>query len=58
MRNLVVGQGYPRVYQTGVNVDLGCLPEFQGKSLLMKTPCISDPVLKGIEMELTWKPPP
>lgn len=35
-----------------------CLPELEGKTLLLMTPHTSDTELRGIELKLTWKPSP
>lgn len=34
-----------------------CLPELEGKTLLMKTPCTWDTRVGGIGLVMTWKPP-
>lgn len=36
---------------------LGCLPEPEGKSLILKTLHTLDTGLEGNELELIWKPP-
>lgn len=53
----VVGQGEtPKTKQT-IAVAIGCLPELEGKTQLLKTPYVLDTCNKEIELKLTWKPP-
>lgn len=36
---------------------LGCLPEVEGKTLLLKTPCTLDIGLREFQLELSGTPP-
>lgn len=49
-------QETPQTVQVSANA-LGCLPEFEGETVLLKIPETSDTGLGGIELDLTWKPP-
>ena len=40
-----------------IAIVLGCLPELEGKTLLLKTPCTLDTGRGGISVELTRNPP-
>lgn len=42
----------PQILQAFILV---CLSELEGETLLLKTPCMFDTRLGGIELELTWK---
>lgn len=46
----------PQTIQS-IAIALGCLQELEHKTLLLKTPHISDTRLGGIKGELKWKPP-
>lgn len=41
-----------------IAVALSCLPEIAGRSLLLKTTSTLDTGLRGINLDLTQKPPP
>lgn len=59
LRDSTVGKAYytPPIIKA-IALALGCLPELEAKSPLLKTQCISDPGLKGPELNLTPKPFP
>lgn len=56
----VVDQGKSRDSQTmwAIAIALGCRPELEGMFLLCKIPNTLDIGLGGIDLVLTWKPPP
>lgn len=40
-----------------ISTALGCLPEMEARSLLLKTPCLPDTGPREPELDLTLKPP-
>lgn len=48
----------PKTVLTIVMATLDCLPELEGKTILLKTIHTSDTGFGGIELQLTWKASP
>lgn len=51
-------QYVPKTILTIAMTALDCLPELEGKTILLQTAHTSDTGLGGIELQLTWKASP